>query len=439
MKPVDCPRESKPRIRVALMLLTAGTAASCARSVPQAAAQTRFPVPSAVAPPVVRYSLCDEGLPRSGMWKCDPVFKDINGDGNLDLAATPRKGNGPRVWFGDGTGRWQAASTGLQIDSSCGGGVALGDVNRDGFIDLALADHCHGLFVFLGDGAGKWQVTTRGLYPEPLARSANDADAFRGSEDLDLGDVNGDGALDIVAGATDEGGVALFLGDGTGKNWKFSPSKSLPPQGLANRVRFADTNADGYLDIVAAYNRGPRVWHGDGHGNFTAASDGLPEPIATGLYRGIDVGDVNGDGIMDLVTANWVDGPELYFQSRDGRWTKAPDVFPEMLGGAVGITLADIDGDKDLDIVTSGRLTQNVGFVYGVFVLLGDGRGGFTPLKRSGLLDTGLAFTWGVAVGDVNKDSVLDIVAGSGGLVATVPGPEEPVIATRLPVWCGSR
>jgi hypothetical protein len=389
----------------------------------------------------IRYALCDKGLPQAGMWKCDPAFGDINRDGHIDLVATLRKGNGPHVFLGDSAGGWRDASEGLEapIDNSCGGGVALGDVNRDGITDLALADHCHGLFVYLGSASGRWEVVARNLYPNTLPKAAADPAAYRGSEDLDLGDVDGDGALDIVAGATDEGGVSLYLGDGTGRGWTYTVA-DLPTAAPVNRVRFADTNADGSLDIVAACAEGPRVWHGNGRGGFTAASGGLPSPVVQGLYRGTDVGDMNGDGLLDLVTANWVDGPEVYLQSADGRWTKQPDVFPEMRGGAVGLALADIDGDKDLDIVTSGRLPQDVGFVYGVYILLGDGKGRFTYLRQSGLPEKGLAFTWGVAAADVNRDSIPDIVAGSGGIVGSAPGStEEPAIPTRLPLWCGSR
>ena len=60
-------------------------------------------------------------------------------------------------------------------------------------------------------------------------------------------------------------------------------------------------NGDGNRDIVAAYAAGPRVWLGDGKGSWREASQGLPAPEIHGLYWGIDVADLNGDGRIDLV------------------------------------------------------------------------------------------------------------------------------------------
>ena len=210
----------------------------------------------------------------------------------------------------------------------------------------------------------------------------------------------------------------------------------MPTDGWGNRVMLTDINADGVPDLVAAHSAGPRVWLGDGSGGWIPASDGLPTPMLHGLYRGTAVGDVNEDGRLDIATANWVDGPEVYLQQLDGSWLKTPDVFPESVGGAVGLALGDADRDGHLDIVVSGRLTQDVGFVYGVFFLHGDGRGGWRYVENSGLPRTGLAFTWGVTFGDVNGDGVLDLAAGSGGIVATDPRTTKPAIPTRLLVWC---
>jgi len=387
--------------------------------------------------PRVRYSECSKGLPNAGMWKCDPIMMDVNGDGLLDVAAVARKGNGPHVWLGDGHGSWTDASQGLSVGAnSCGGGLSLADVNNDGHLDVVQADHCHGLFVYLSDGKGQWKVVVSGLYPRELVKPDEDTLPYLGVEDADVGDVNGDGFADLVTGATDEGGINVFVGDGSGVNWKRIPS-GLPTQGSVNRVMLSDVNGDGSLDLISSYGPGPRVWRGDGKGGWADASKGLPESVVNGLYRGLSVGDCNEDGRLDLVAANWIDGPELYLQQENGSWAKTPDVFPEMLGGAVGVALGDVDGDGHLDLVVSGRLSQEVGFVYGAFLLFGDGRGTWTWSQGNGLPKTGLAFTWGVTVGDVDANGVLDIAAGSGGIVGSASGLTEPVTPTRLLLWCG--
>lgn len=399
----------------------------------------QIPPPSSVpAAPSVRFQLSTTGLPEKGMWKCDPVFADVNGDGHLDLAAHPRKGNGAHVWLGDGKGGWTQSSDGLEINSTCGGGMAFWDINKDGHLDLAVADHCKGGFVFLGDGKGGWRKVASQIFPLEIVKGMQ-ADDYTGAEDIDFGDINGDGHVDMVMGATDKGGVAIYYGDSTGSNWKYQKTP-MPTERVCNRVRLIDINDDGNLDLVATYLEGPRVWLGDGKGGWKDGSQGLPTPFMGGLYRGQAIADINKDGRKDLIVANWIDGPEIYFQQADGSWLKSPDVFPQMTGGAIGLDVGDVTGDGNLDIVVSGRKNRDdVGYVYGLFFLEGDGTGKFRWVEDSGLPHEGLSFTWGVTLADINKDGVLDFAAGSGGVVATDPNRNEPTIAPRVLVYLGQR
>lgn len=391
---------------------------------------------AALTGPGYQFARCTDGLPKTGMWKCDPLFVDLNADGLLDMVALARLGDGPHAWLGDGTGSWSDASSGLVMDGgSCGGGLSVGDVNNDGYLDLAVADHCQGMFVYLGDGNAHWTAVTQELYPEERIPPGKDRSFYVGTEDIDLADVNLDGFLDIVSISNDAGGVNVFLGDGSGQGWTHD-SVGLIGKGASNRVLFADVNKDGLPDIVAAHCLGPRVWLNDGRGAWQESFVGLPTPLMGCVYRGTAVGDINEDGRLDIATANWIDGPEVYLQQEDGSWRQTEDVFPSMLGGAVGLALGDVTGDGHLDLVVSGRLTKKVGFVYGVFLLIGDGTGHWEHDERSSLPSTGLAFTWGVAIDDINQDGRADIAAGSGGIVATRPGPTEPIVPDRLIVWC---
>ncbi|MCO6438899.1 MAG: VCBS repeat-containing protein [Phycisphaerae bacterium] len=367
------------------------------------------------------------------------MLLDVNGDGYIDLAALPRLGIGPHIWFGDGEGRWKENSWKLSAtQTSCGGGFDFGDINGDGHLDMAVADHCNGIFVYLGDGQGGWIPIAQGLFPEDLLPGAQKRQMFQGAEDLVLGDVNGDGFPDIVSGAADEGGINVYLGNGTGDNWKRQDQTSLPASRWTVRVELADVNGDGIKDLLASHSVGPRVWLSDGKGGWTAASDGLPSPMIEGLYGGLSTGDFNEDGRVDIAVANWVDGPEVYLQQADGSWRKMPDVFPDMQGGAVGLDTDDLNQDGHLDLVVSGRLTTEGGFVRGIFALLGDGKGGFRFWENSGLPSTGLAASTGVTIGDVNQDGVPDIALASGLIVETGTGRSEPIVPERMLVWCSS-
>ncbi|MFQ5491866.1 MAG: FG-GAP repeat domain-containing protein [Phycisphaerae bacterium] len=395
--------------------------------------------PPAPAQPPVTFELRVSGLPADGMWKCDPALVDINDDGLADLAALPRLGWGPRVWLASRDGSWSNASVGLRTKRrSCGGGVDFGDVNGDGLVDLVVGDHCQGLFVYLRDGSHGWTEGAASLHPGLVEPGDPDASLYVGAEDVTLGDVNGDGFADMVAGASDHGGMNLYLGDGTGTGWTWVPTPfSSATSNWANRVLLVDVNQDGRLDLVASAGQGPRVWVQDDEAGWKLESRGLPSPIVNGLYGAIAAADLNADGRTDLATANWIDGPEVYLQMDDGSWHKTPDVFPQMLGGATGLSIGDFNKDGWPDLVVSGRLARTGGCVRGVFLLMGLGDGKWRYVANSGLPSTGLLATPGVAVGDVDGDGSLDVAASSGLIVETVPGANAPSIPQRVLVWKG--
>jgi len=394
--------------------------------------------------PAPKFKISANGLAPTGMWKSTPVLADVNGDGHLDLIATVRLGDGAHVWLGDGKGNWTDSSRGLKMaNGSCGGGVAVGDFNRDGRLDLAVADHCSGVYVYLQQPDGSWKPVAEGLYPEFVKTVLKDRDEetkriFVGAEAIAVGDIDGDGLPEIVAAASDQGGFAVYHGDREGKNWKTMKGTGLPdlenpePEdddnaGWANQVMLADINGDGKLDVIAAYYKGPRVWLGDGKGHFKSASIGLPSPIIGGLYRGLAVGDVNEDGLLDLVAANDVNGPELYLQQPDGSWKQTGDLMPSLENGALGVALGDFNNDGHLDLLVAGRKSKQLGNNNGLYLLQGDGKGGFKELEATNLPSQGLSVAWGVAVGDVNEDGLLDLAATTGGSVAGDPSKGRPI------------
>ena len=394
-------------------------------------------------PSPIALTLCASGLPdEDEMFKCDPVFADVNKDGHLDVAAIARLGDGPRVWLGDGKGNWTESSNGLKYTESrqsCGGGVRLHDVNLDTHLDLVVGDHCSGVFVFLGDGAGNWTMVTDALYPEDIIPVGQHEAKYKGVESVAVGDVNGDGFADILAGSADESGVRLYLGDGTGQNWERRDGV-LPQTGWSVRVELHDMNGDGWLDAVCSYSEGLRVFLNDEGKTWKSGSANMPTPMMGGIFHGLAVGDINGDGRPDISVANWVDGPEVYLQQENGSWTKMPDVFPGMVGGAVGLDLGDLNGDGHLDIVVSGRKDLDVGFVRGVYALLGDGTGqNWKYLENCGLPATGLAAMSGVGLADINADGTLDVAACSGLIVETSPtGAQEPALPYNILIWCNT-
>ncbi len=391
----------------------------------------------------VSFQLASVGLPTEGMWKCDPAFRDVNADGHLDLLAIPRLGHGPRVWLGDGRGEWTEAFNGLVLqDNSCGGGIEAADVNGDGHADLVVADHCNGVYVYLGDGLGNWDQVVAQMHPEDMTLELQDYKKriWMGAEDLAVGDIDGDGDIDIVAGSSDEGGINCYINDGSGLNWE-RVSRGLPADKTwANRVILHDMNGDGVLDLVASHSEGLRVWLNDGEGYWEPASRGLPTPMLGGLFHGLDVGDVNNDRRPDIAVANWIDGPEVFLQAEDGTWEAADNVFEEMNGGAQGLALGDLNNDGNLDLIVTGRLEIESGYIRGVYALLGDGSGRNWEFQRDcGLPERGLSGMAGVGFGDVNGDGLFDFAVGTGLMVEQSTDPPKPVLEEKLIVWTTSR
>lgn len=360
-----------------------------------------------------RFASASEGLPTEREWRTHPALGDVNGDGHLDLAALPRKGRGPGVWLGSADATWTPASIGLMIPGfTCGVGVDFADVNRDGHLDLGVADHCHGLFVYLGSASGVW---TLGSSPS-IARARN------GQEDLAFGDLNQDGHPDIVSVGSTHGGFSVLFGDGRG-GWKQAET-GLPDRGHGVDVALGDINADGHLDIAAAFvaaDPGPErearrrihvAWLSDGSGRFRSASKGLPDE---GDFRSVALGDVDGDGFLDLAISGGVwpgRPPLLVYHGNGGRsWRPASGGHPESQPGVVfeGVALADFDRDGNLDLASVRHLDA------GLQIWRGDGRGGWTACPESGLpRDRNELRGWGLTVGDVNRDGRLDIAAGFG-------------------------
>ncbi|KAJ5987718.1 hypothetical protein N7481_002928 [Penicillium waksmanii] len=291
-------------------------------------------------------------------------------------------------------------------------GVAVGDFNRDGYLDIVAANiGDNTVSVLLGTGSGIFQPQATfpvGVNPYGVA----------------VGDFNRDGYLDIVV--TNGGGnsVSVLLGDGLGG----LPAAGNIPRGvLSARCRTAghipvgfspqgvavgDFNEDGYLDIVAANSGGNSVSFllGDGLGSFQPQATFVVGPAP----QDVAVGDFNRDGYLDIVTTNIGDSTvSVLFGDGSGSFQPQSTfpVGPLPLGVAVG----DFNRDGYLDIVT----TSINGGTGRVSVLLGDGSGSFQPQAT---FPVG-SFPYGVAVGDFNRDGFLDIAAtNSGNLVSVLLG-----------------
>jgi flagellin-like hook-associated protein FlgL len=313
------------------------------------------------------------------------VTLDLNRDGFLDIVTIDDGGASLFINYGSSEGFTGGQSL-LATLSATPGALRVGDVNGDGLLDL-VAGTQNGFNVLTNNGAGGFSAATV---------FATGADFYS----LDLVDINGDQTLDIVAGSFFGQQVSTYLGGGTGS---FTLSQTFAGIGFVRDVKVGDFNGDGASDIAVARhgNSSLAVYRGSGSGSFSFFEN--RDLGFSPVYLG--VGDYNRDGIDDILVDGYSgDGDLRLLLGTTGALGNA-QLISAISGGNDPNELAvdDLNGDGYLDVVVSSE--------YGLIsVLLGNGDGSF----RKSAEYTVAEGTYGVTLGDLNGDGALDIVSVGG-------------------------
>jgi len=317
---------------------------------------------------------------------------DFNGDRKPDIAAALGEGDAVAVLLGDGRGGLRPAAGSPFAAGEAPHLLALGDFDGDGKLDAAASSHdSNAVVVLLGDGTGA-------LRPAPGSPFTAVTEVHPHNHGLIAADLDGDRALDLATSNQDGHSVAVLRGDGRGG---FRPAAGSPfavgrgPYPLA----VGDVNGDGRLDLATPDVRSDTVTVllGQGEGGFVPAP-GSPHRVVARPYF-VHLGDLDGDGVLDLA-ASHDDVHTVTVLVGDGRGGFRAGPAAETTGRGSKIAAADTDRDGRPDLLLGG--------VGGVHVLLNQGDGRFRPAPGSPVGSGADAWAWAAA--DLDGDGAADLV-----------------------------
>jgi len=348
----------------------------------------------------------------------DLVSGDFDNDGDIDIivAETGRFWEGLfiSVWRNDGEGGF--ARAGLYFTGDDGpSGITAADFDEDGFLDVAVAhdeyiERDNTIAILLNNGG-------QGFDP------AHVMEISFGTNDLEAGDLNGDGRPDIAV-AHETNRWTYVRNDGGGNFSEIGVTTGIPAGSIPEdpTVHIGDADNDGHNDVIfsnrdtGGFGDGAiALWRNDGEGGFPVAEEITlltPEDPNTGGGTHAQIADVTHDGWPDILVANgyWFliegDGAGGFLPPRLFHAGDARDVDP-----AIDIDPTDMDRDGDLDVVITANGSLEA------CVYLNPGHGEFvqpTPIAMSDPIYAP-TFARDIEAADIDGDSDLDLVSGYRG------------------------
>jgi hypothetical protein len=348
---------------------------------------------------------------------------DLNGDSQPDIATADCANNTVTVYLNSGSGNFQQGTSYWAGDDP--EGVNIVDTNNDGIPDILSANsNSSDVTVLLGKGDGTFQTPQIGY----------SVGGYPGQSPA-VADFNGDGTADALVGnfGLDPSFAATFLPGASAGGFVaardyFSPALPAGSPAFGLGIASADFNGDNRPDFVLG-NAGPS---GVGVTVFLANSDGTLKPGVnygtTGSFNFVATGDFNSDGKQDIITSDAYTGDVNLFPGNGDGTFQAPQIISVPSYGAAGLVAGDFNKDGYTDIAV-------LEFPAAVAVLLNDGVGGFQSPVLYNLNGSVVSMT----MADINGDGNLDLLMPqfSGNTVSVLLGRADGTFQSAADIALG--
>ena len=279
----------------------------------------------------------------------------------------------------------------LEDKGETSAGVSIGDLNGDGRLDLVLAKGRHWPLhdrVLFNDGKGGFTASNLGTAPDRTYSAA-------------LADIDGDGDLDVVVSNDAPDRKLVYKNDGRGR---FAEAGSFGDPNWSTRyVTLADLNGDRYPEIVVANRGGDTVrpsfvCFNDRKGAFTSC-----EPLQTQSATSIVAADLDGDAALDLFVPHRDGGQSLVlWNDGKGKFPTSTNIGSAKTAARIGAA-GDLDGDGRLDLAFIEERQK------ATYIVFNRGSRQFAePVQLPGPRRTPYA----LALADLSRDGVIDVVVG---------------------------